>query len=57
MEYVTKCLYQRIIDTFEFEGLPEKGHVSLEISTLAIMAGGRTRLTFKAIFQSVADRD
>ena len=48
---------QEVVIAREFEGLPEKGHVSLEVSTLDVMAGGRTRLTVMAIFQSVADRD
>jgi len=46
-----------IIDTFEFEGLPEKGHVGLETVTFEELPGGRTRLTSQAVFQSVADRD
>jgi uncharacterized protein YndB with AHSA1/START domain len=48
---------QRIIDTFEFEGLPEKGHVALETLTLEELPAGRTRLTAHSVFQSVTDRD
>jgi uncharacterized protein YndB with AHSA1/START domain len=48
---------ERIIDTFEFEGLPEPGHVSLETMKLEDLPGGRTRLTVQSVFQSVADRD
>jgi uncharacterized protein YndB with AHSA1/START domain len=48
---------QRIIDTFEFEGLPETGHVTLETMKLEALPGGRTRLTVQSVFQSVADRD
>mgnify|MGYP001205414399 CR=1 FL=1 len=48
---------ERIIDTFEFEGLPEKGHVALETLTLEELPGGRTRLTAQSVFQSIADRD
>ena len=48
---------ERIIDTFEFEGLPETGHVTLETMTLEDLAGDRTRLTVQCVFQSVADRD
>ena len=48
---------ERIIDTFEFEGLPETGHVSLETVTLEELPGGRTRFTAHTVFQSVADRD
>src|SRR6266699_2708156 len=46
-----------MIDTFEFEGLPEKGHVALQTLRLQELPGGRTRLTVQAVFQSVADRD
>jgi uncharacterized protein YndB with AHSA1/START domain len=48
---------ERIIDTFEFEGLPETGHVTLETMKLEEFPGGRTRLTVQSVFQSVADRD
>jgi uncharacterized protein YndB with AHSA1/START domain len=48
---------ERVIDTFEFEGLPETGHVTLETMKLAELPGGRTRLTVQSVFQSVADRD
>jgi uncharacterized protein YndB with AHSA1/START domain len=48
---------ERIIDTFEFEGLPEAGHVCLETLTLEALPGGRTRLTTQSVFQLVADRD
>jgi len=48
---------ERIIDTFEFEGLPEKGHVSLETAKFEELPDGRTKLTIQAVFQSIADRD
>lgn len=48
---------ERIIRTFEFEGLPEKGHVSLETARFAPLTGDRTKLTVQSLFQSVADRD
>ena len=48
---------ERIIQTFEFEGLPEKGHVAMETARLEALPGGRTRLTSQSVFQSVADRD
>jgi uncharacterized protein YndB with AHSA1/START domain len=48
---------ERIVDTFEFEGLPEKGHVSLETARFEALPRNRTRLTSQAVFQSVADRD
>lgn len=47
----------RIIQTFEFEGLPETGHVSLETMTLEELPNGRTKLITHAVYQSVADRD
>jgi uncharacterized protein YndB with AHSA1/START domain len=48
---------ERMIDTFEFEGLPEKGHVSLETARFEELPGRRTKLTIHAVFQSIADRD
>jgi uncharacterized protein YndB with AHSA1/START domain len=48
---------ERLIDTFEFEGLQEKGHVNLETLRLEEMPGGRTKLTIQVVFQSIADRD
>ena len=48
---------ERIIDTFEFEGLPEKGHVVLETLRLEALPGGQTKIRIQSVFQSVADRD
>ena len=48
---------ERIIGTFEFEGLPERGHVALQTAKFEALAGGRTRVTNQSVFQSVADRD
>jgi len=48
---------ERVIDTFEFEGLPETGHVTLETMKLEELPGGRTRLITQSVFQSLADRD
>jgi len=48
---------ERIIQTFEFEGLPEKGHVCLETTRLEILPGDRTRVVIQDLFQSVSDRD
>ena len=45
---------ERIVGTFEFEGMP--GHVSLDTATFE-EAGGKTTLTIKSVFQSVDDRD
>lgn len=46
-----------IIDTFEFEGLPEPGHVALETLRLEELPEGRTKTIAQSVFQSVADRD
>lgn len=48
---------KRIIQTFEFEGLPESGHVTLDTLILEELPGGRTKITAQSVFQSVADRD
>lgn len=48
---------ERIIGTFEFDGLPESGHVLLETTTFEALPGGRTRITAHSVFQSVEDRD
>jgi len=45
---------ERIVQTFEFEGLP--GHVLLETATFE-EHDGKTRLTSQSVFQSVEDRD
>ena len=48
---------ERIIGTFEFEGLPESGHVILETTKFEALSGGRTRVTTQSVYQSVQDRD
>ncbi len=48
---------ERIIGTFEFEGLPESGHVILETTKFEELPGGRTRVTTQSVYQSVEDRD
>jgi len=48
---------ERIINTFEFEGLPEKGHVVLETLRFEVVTGNRTRVIGQSVFQSVEDRD
>jgi uncharacterized protein YndB with AHSA1/START domain len=45
---------ERIVNTFEFEGMP--GHVLLETTTFEEQ-DGRTLVTSQSVFQSVADRD
>ena len=48
---------ERLIRTFEFEGLPESGHVLLETAKFEKLQGNRTRVIIQSVFQSVADRD
>jgi uncharacterized protein YndB with AHSA1/START domain len=48
---------ESMIRTFEFEGLPERGHVSLETATFEPLPNNRTKLTIHSVFKSVADRD
>jgi uncharacterized protein YndB with AHSA1/START domain len=48
---------ERIIGTFEFEGLPEKGHVILQMARFEELSGNRTKMTSQSVFLSVADRD
>jgi uncharacterized protein YndB with AHSA1/START domain len=48
---------ERLIRTFEYLNLPERGHVVLDILSLEVLPGKRTRLTIQSIFRSVADRD
>lgn len=59
-EYAFRGVYheivspERIVQTFEFEGMP--GHVSLETVRLEAQ-GGKTKWTTTAVYQSVEDRD
>ncbi|MGZ7050081.1 MAG: SRPBCC family protein [Methanobacterium sp.] len=48
---------ERIIDTFEFEGLPESGHVILETARFEELPDDRTKLSSQSVFQSIEDRD
>ena len=48
---------ERVIRTFEFEGLPERGHVSLETALFEVLPNNRTRLRIQSVFKSVEDRD
>jgi uncharacterized protein YndB with AHSA1/START domain len=52
--YHTVEANKRLVDTFEFEGVP--GHVSLESATFA-RQDGKTKVTIHAVYQSVEDRD
>jgi Uncharacterized conserved protein len=48
---------ERIIGTFEFDGLPERGHVILGTTKFEELPGSRCRLVHQSVFQSVQDRD
>jgi uncharacterized protein YndB with AHSA1/START domain len=48
---------ERIITTFEFEGLPEKGHVILQKRIFEALPNNRTKLSTQFIFLSVEERD
>jgi uncharacterized protein YndB with AHSA1/START domain len=48
---------ERIIETFEYEGLPVKGHASLGAVNFESLPGNRTRVTTHSVFLTVADRD
>ena len=48
---------ERMIQTFEFEGLPESGHVILDTMELEPLPEDRTRITIHSVYQSVEDRD
>ena len=44
-----------MVQTFEFDGAP--GHVSLDTQRIEDIGAGRSRLTSRSVFLSVADRD
>jgi uncharacterized protein YndB with AHSA1/START domain len=48
---------ERIIQTFEFEGLKEESYVVLQTARFESLPGKRTRALFQSVFQSVANRD
>jgi uncharacterized protein YndB with AHSA1/START domain len=48
---------ERIIGTFEFDGLPERGHVIMGTTKFEELPNGRSRLVHQSVFQSVSDRD
>jgi uncharacterized protein YndB with AHSA1/START domain len=48
---------ERIIGTFEWEGLPEKGHVILQTTRFEELADNQTRIIDQSVFQNVEDRD
>jgi len=48
---------ERIICTFEFEGLPESRHVILDTARFEALPDKRTKVTSQSVFMSVEDRD
>lgn len=48
---------ERLIGTFEFDGLPERGHVIMGKTTFEELPNGRSRVVHQSVFFSVADRD
>ena len=48
---------ERIIGTFEFDGLPERGHVIMGKTTFEELPNNRCRLIHQSVFFSVNDRD
>lgn len=48
---------ERIIGTFEFDGLPERGHVIMGTTKFEELPNGRSRMVHQSVFQSVEDRD
>jgi len=48
---------QRVIQTFEFEGLPETGHVILDTADFEQLPNNRCKLTIHSVYRSVSDRD
>ncbi|MBK9154391.1 MAG: SRPBCC family protein [Chloracidobacterium sp.] len=48
---------ERIIGTFEFDGLPERGHVILGTTEFEELPDGRCRVIHQSVFRSVSDRD
>lgn len=48
---------EKAIQTFEFEGLPEPGHVSMDTLILEDLGDGKTKSTTISVFQTPEDRD
>lgn len=48
---------EMIIGTFEFEGMPERGHVILGTTRFEELPGRRSRIIHQSVFQSIEDRD
>lgn len=48
---------ERIVGTFEFDGLPERGHVIMGKTMFEELPNGRSRIVHHSVFFSVEDRD
>ena len=48
---------ERIINMFEYEGLPDKGHVTLDTVKSESIPGSRNCVRPQSVFQSGADPD
>lgn len=48
---------ERIIDTVELEGLPEKGHLILRTNRFEPLPDNRTRMVMQIVYQAVEERD
>jgi uncharacterized protein YndB with AHSA1/START domain len=48
---------EMIIETFEYEGLPEQGHAALGKVNFETLPGNRTKIIEREVFLSVEDRD
>ncbi|WP_336516562.1 SRPBCC family protein [Pollutibacter soli] len=48
---------ERIMQTFEYEGLPERGHVTLDTILFEDLPGKRCKVTIHSVFRSLSDRD
>lgn len=48
---------ERIIGTFEFDGLPERGHVIMGKTLFEELPDNRSRVVHQSVFFSVEDRD
>jgi len=48
---------EKIVQTFEYEGLPEPGHVAMDTLILTETEDGKTKATVYSVFQTPEDRD
>ena len=54
-EYREVILLERLVNTFEFEGVP--GHIILDTLIFEELPDGRTKLTATSLFETIGDRD